>query len=350
MQRLIVQRMSHYHLLPWLISRGWNVTKHATQAYEFAARAIQIGLCKIQPTRSGGEDHRLKTGAAKRASAQPSRVREVKRDDQVRPKNKASGLRRASLYQGKGFMITCPARSGSSMLVNLLRSHPEICSHDEVFSPQKVTGIIGKYLERIKENPDYVDELSGQRYSDPIWFLYAVVLDPQGKKSVGFKLKHDELVLPGYKMLRHEIAENRDLRIIHLRRNNLLRRYLSHYLAMHVTRVTFAVGAMPIPEVARIRLDPRECEKNFETILAREAEFAGLFAQHRGFHISYEDFVNGQSRKLNALLEFLGVPPRQLTTTTRKLGRDDLRQAIANFDELREYFSGTRFAEFFEAE
>ena len=62
---------------------GLERNKHATQAYEFAARAIQIGLCKIQPTRSGGEDHRLKTGAAKRASAQPSRVREVKRDDQV---------------------------------------------------------------------------------------------------------------------------------------------------------------------------------------------------------------------------------------------------------------------------
>jgi len=95
--------------------------------------------------------HRLKTGAAKRASAQPSRVREVKRDDQVRPKNKASGLRRASLYQGKGFMITCPARSGSSMLVNLLRSHPEICAHDEVFSPDKVRGLSGKYLQRSRE-------------------------------------------------------------------------------------------------------------------------------------------------------------------------------------------------------
>ena len=229
-------------------------------------------------------------------------------------------------------MITCPARSGGDVLVNLLRSHPEICSHDEVFSPQKVTGITGKYLERIKENPDYVDELSGQRYSDPIWFLYAVVLDPQGKKSIGFKLKHDELVLPGYKMLRHNRTENPNIRIIHLRRNNLLRRYLSHYLAMHVTRVTFAVGAMPIPEVARIRLDPRECREELRNDSCPRSRIRRAFrAAPRFEYLSYEDLVNGQSRKLNALLEFLGVPPRQLTTTTRKLGRDDFATSHRKF-------------------
>src|SRR5947207_3404845 len=340
--------MSHHHLLPWLISRGWNVTKHATQAYEFAARAIQIGLCKIQPTRSGGEDHRLKTGAAKRASAQPSRVREVKRDDQVRPKNKASGLRRASLYQGKGFMITCPARSGSSMLVHLLRSHPEICAHDEVFSPDKVRGLSGKYLQRSREDPGFIEWLSAEKYRDPIRFLYKFVLDPDGKKAVGFKLKHDELVLPGYETVRNEIASNRNLRIVHLRRNNLLRRYLSHYIAANVTRVTLAVGEQSIPELPPIRLDPVDCERDFETTIIRQAEFTVLFAGHRSFSISYEQLISGERSQLDKLLRFLGVSTRELTTTTRRLGRDNLRSVIANYDELREYFCGSRFAEFFE--
>jgi len=51
---------------------------------------------------------------------------------------------------------------------------------------------------------------------------------------------------------------------------------------------------------------------------------------------------------ISFFLRFLGVSTRELTTTTRRLGRDNLRSVIANYDELREYFCASRFAEFFE--
>jgi hypothetical protein len=41
------------------------------------------------------------------------------------------------------------------MLVHLLRSHPEICAHDEVFSPDKVRGLSGKYLQKSREDPGF---------------------------------------------------------------------------------------------------------------------------------------------------------------------------------------------------
>jgi LPS sulfotransferase NodH len=318
--------MPHHHLVHWLISRASNLAQGASYIYESAARVIQVGLqqgksaSRFRPIQSKNHSARKRNGSAS--------VRNLRRD--------------------KAFMITCPARSGSTMLVHLLRSHPEICAHDEVFSPDKVKGITGTYLQKSKEDPAYIDRLSAQRFRDPINFLYRVILDPQEKKMVGFKLKHDELVLPGYKILRDEIAGNKNIRIIHLRRDNLLRRYLSHYVAMHVTHVTLAVGEQPVPELPPIRLEPSACEKDFETILAREKEFSGLFARHPGFSISYEEMVAGDADKLARLLDFLGVSQRKLTTPTRKLGRDDLRTVITNFDELREYFSKTRFGNFFE--
>jgi len=64
--------------------------------------------------------------------------------------------------------------------------------------------------------------------------------------------------------------------------------------------------------------------------------------------ISYEQLISGKRSHLNKLLRFLGVSARELTTTTRRLGRDNLRSVIANYDELREYFCGSRFAAFFE--
>jgi hypothetical protein len=246
------------------------------------------------------------------------------------------------------YMITCPARSGSTMLVHLLRSHPDVCSHDEVFSPQKVTGITGTYLQRSRQQADFLDCLSAERNRDPVAFMYKVILDSQDKWAVGFKLKHDELVLPEYTQLREAIAGDLDFCIIHLWRENLLRRYLSHYVANHVTRVTLAVLNQPIPDVSAIRLDPVECERDFLMVESRQAELARLFGQHRGFSISYEEMVDGGSKKMAALQHFLGIRCRTLTTTTKKLGKHSLRKSIENFDELKEYFAGSGYSRFFE--
>jgi LPS sulfotransferase NodH len=148
--------------------------------------------------------------------------------------------------------------------------------------------------------------------------------------------------------LRDEIVNDRDFRIIHLRRENLLRRYLSHYIANRVTGVTWVGHGQTIPEVQPVVLDPHECQKDFETVRSRELEFVELFAQHRSFSISYEEMVAGDVRKIGALLDFMGVSPRELTTTTGRLGCDDLRQVIANFEELRTYFAGSPYSKFFE--
>jgi hypothetical protein len=234
------------------------------------------------------------------------------------------------------------------MLVHLLRSHPDIISHDEVFSPGPLGGITGTYLIKRRQEPDFAKRTAAVRDRDPIKFLYKIVLDLQGKKAVCFKLKHDELILPEYKVLRDEIVNDRDFRIIHLRRENLLRRYLSHYIANHVTRVTWAIHGQTVPEMQSVVLDPHECQKDFETVLAREQEFAELFAQHPGFSISYEEMITPGSEQVQSLLDFIGVPRRELTTTTQKLGCNDLRQVISNFEDLRSHFAHSPFSKFFE--
>jgi LPS sulfotransferase NodH len=250
-------------------------------------------------------------------------------------------------YRDNIYMITCAARTGSTMLVYLLRSHPEICSHGEIFSPGKIRGLSGTYLSKHAQ-PEFIDRLSAERDRDPIKFLYKIALDLQGKKAVCFKLKHDELILPEYKTLRDEIVNDRDFQIIHVRRENLLRRYLSHYIANYVTHLTVAIRGQVIPEVPRVELDPHECQRDFEAVRSRELEFVELFAQHPGFSISYEEMVAGDAKKIRALLDFMGVSPRKLTTTTRRLGCDDLRQVIANFEELCRYFAGSPYSKFFE--
>ena len=90
------------------------------------------------------------------------------------------------------------------MLVHLLRSHPDICSHDEVFATAGILGgMTGTYLIKRREEPDFAERMAAIKDREPIKFLYKIVLDLQGKKAACFKLKHDELARPEYKVLRN---------------------------------------------------------------------------------------------------------------------------------------------------
>jgi len=346
--------------LPSLLMRASALMHHLSHFYHAVVRMIEVGLLRFKnsprifdrtvdqsstETSSDNTKGRISFRLGQQISGNSSA-----RDSAETPKYSRIAIRVGmSSYRDNIYMITCPARTGSTMLVHLLRSHPEICSHSEVFSsPGTLGGMAGSYEIKRRAEPDFVERLAAEKDRDPIKFLYKIVLDLQGRKAVCFKLKHDELVLPEYKVLRDEIVNDRDFRIIHLRRENLLRRYLSHYIANRVTGVTWVVRSQAIPEVQPVVLDPHDCQKDFETVLGREKEFAELFAEHPGFSISYEEMIAPDAEKIQSLLDFIGVSRRELTTTTRKLGGDDLRQVIANFEELRTYFAGSPYSKFFD--
>jgi hypothetical protein len=112
--------------------------------------------------------------------------------------------------------------------------------------------------------------------------------------------------------------------------------------------VTLAVHGQTIPELQPVVLDPQKCLEDFERVAAREKAFTETFSQHQSFTISYEEMTTPGSEKLQCLLDFMGVSRRELTTTTKKLRNNNLRTAIANFDELGTHFAGSPYSKFFE--
>ncbi|MGB7059598.1 MAG: sulfotransferase [Geitlerinemataceae cyanobacterium] len=245
-------------------------------------------------------------------------------------------------------MITCAARTGSTLLQSYLQSHPEILCHGEIYAKNNINAILGIYGQKQKSDPEYEKELIAYRENNPHTFLYKIAFDRQDRKIVGFKLKHDELVLPNFAETRHLLQEDTDVKIIHLSRTNLLARYLSWYLVNKVTGVTMRLEGQDLPETEMIRLDPKECLANFEEAERRYAFFQTMFANHQIYEVSYEDLV-GEEREgvLDELQDFLGVAHHPLTTKMVKLGKEDLSEAIENFDELSEFFKETRYGSFF---
>jgi len=244
------------------------------------------------------------------------------------------------------FMISCAARTGSSMLVNMLQSHPDIACHMEIFNPAKVEGFWGVYRERLVQDSGCEEKMRALRSSNPTAYIYKFAFDSQGRRCVGFKFKHEEFLMPAFAGARTAIVTDRDIKIVLLRRRNLLRRYLSHAKAMTSGVTMRRKGDPPLP-TAPIVVDPRACLADFQNTLRREKFVADMLRNHKVHEIFYEDLVGTESEKfVSELLGFLGVQPAPLRTVHEKLSGDSLKDQILNYDELRRTFAGGPYETF----
>lgn len=248
------------------------------------------------------------------------------------------------------YMITCAARTGSSLLETSLLSHPDIQSHGEVYEPNRVGALRGRYTALVAD-PESNSKLTQFRDRYQTAFLYKYVFDTQGKKVAGLKLKYEELFLPKFAETREAVRRDTDIKIIHLRRDNLFERFVSWYLAAKVTRITEIHSEEARPVIDSIEIPVKECHVDLDRSLARSAFFQRMFQKHRVFDVTYEELAGEQrNATLQAVQDFLGVEPRELSSKLRKVVSKDLRSLVSNYQELAEHFSKTQHARYFEGE
>ena len=241
------------------------------------------------------------------------------------------------------YIITCPARTGSSMLVGYLQSHPDICSHAEVFAP----GHVEFYGIHAKLKPPLLDLFYELRASDPIAYLNNYVFYAGKRKAVGFKFKYEELSLPQFKHLAEHIRNDLSIKIIHLTRDDLLERYVSQYIAVHVNNFFNTQKEDHLLAPVTIRLRPKECQKEFDFTSQRQKQYRAFFSRHVVLEISYEDLVQRSQQTLAIIQDFLGVEQRELKTGQLKLQRNPMSKVLENYDELNAFFAETAYARYF---
>jgi hypothetical protein len=147
-------------------------------------------------------------------------------------------------------MIACAARTGSTMLVRTLRTHPALLVHGEVWGARMV-GADGPLAGLA---PADRDALEVQRFRDPAAAM-ARFAEAHGAEAVGFKLKYDELVRPEWRQVRALVEADIDLRIVFLDRRDLLRRYLSHQIVLRHTGVTNVPAGGTPPAIQPFAID-----------------------------------------------------------------------------------------------
>ena len=258
------------------------------------------------------------------------------------------------------FIVLTQARSGSNLLCDLLNSSGQAVVSGELFQPQRIIWnykVPDKYL---------APEILARRQNSPVQFLEEDVFRPfpHGVRAVGFKLfyNHAREGMAGQSLWTHLTQAGGDmagLKVIHLRRENFLKTFLSFRRAVEsrvfidrmklfekgVGRAAFARNRTQLPKA--ITLDYQDCLQAFETSAHEQTERIEEFSGREVLDLTYEALTQDYETQIERVQLFLGLKPAPLYTSMKKQNRRSLSESIANYWELKEKFAGSQWAAFF---
>ena len=231
------------------------------------------------------------------------------------------------------FMIACAARTGSTMLVRTLRSHPALIVHGEVWGDRMV-GVDGPLGRACDADPAMRDALEAMRFRQPERVLHEF-LDPHAAQAAGFKLKYDELVRPQWHDVRRLVEADRGLAIVFLHRRDLLRRYLSHQVVLRQTGITVVAAGDAPPPVQPFAVDIDDLLRDITETHRRTREFEAAFAAHPSLQVAYEDLAAHPQAQCDRLFGFLGVEPAPVRVATERIVRTQPEVLVLNYPEVQ---------------
>lgn len=242
------------------------------------------------------------------------------------------------------FVILSRGRSGSNFLRGLLNSNSQIVTFGELFRFSNTIGWEFPDYEEYMNSPGLI--AFSQRA--PGNFVEKVVFRrfPRTILAVGFKLFYYHAREDSRERIWDYLEENRDIKIIHLVRENSLRVVLSEKIANKTNIWTNTNGASA-PRLS-IELDYDEITVSFRRMEEERQQADHLFGRHSVLKLRYEDLCLNYIQEMNRIQAFLGVDPENIRPLTYKQSNQPLSDAISNYSDLKERFMGEQWEHFFD--
>jgi len=222
------------------------------------------------------------------------------------------------------YIIVSAARSGSTMLSNMLRNHPHVNAQRE-----------------------YFDRIRGRSPEE----LWRELFRPQKRsvRAVGFNIHYNQPVDEKRDEVWGLIENEEKVRMIHLVRDNLLRTYVSAKIANKVKLFRlFDEAGRPDLERRRIVITPREFQENIDAMLAYYRFYETIAASKPSIRVVYEELAASPEPEFARITDFLGLPRRRPVIVTKVMNPEPLEMLVSNYAELKEAFASTQWARFFE--
>lgn len=256
------------------------------------------------------------------------------------------------------FVVLAFGRSGSTLLVNYLCSHPNVVCYHEPFHQRGWHGRLAG--ANVKEAVDLiyrtglsptlgmrarslVRRLRGRK---PIWTEQTQRAHYGQRAAVGFKVTVAQ-ALQVYPGLWEWLCSDDQTRVVLLRRRNTVSRFVSYLVAQergvwHSSDPRDVAQSRVRVELAELLNFAKEQEQQFRAV--RE----GIGSDPcRVVETTHEDLGAKPHTVMAELFQFLGVEPwTQLQGRTVRLVRAELRDVVENYDELARELRGTTLEEF----
>lgn len=238
------------------------------------------------------------------------------------------------------FVILFPERSGSTFLVSLLKSHPEIKCYSEIFSLEtKEDGQRGRSSKYPTEDDVY----------QKLNFVYS----QSEVHASGFKFKYLGQVEHYPEVTKYLLSIKDKMSVILLQRKNLLKAAVSK---QNQARIFAAKGVNNIKKdnnvqvVGRLELNINKAIRYMEKRKVTDDYYhqqVSNFGFAKVHHLWYEDLVKSYEKTIGNVLSFLEVDSSQkLSSDFQKITNDNLEESLNNYDEVVTKLSGTEWSEY----
>ena len=242
------------------------------------------------------------------------------------------------------FVILSSQRTGSTFFRKYLGSHSAIDCRGELFIRKRSDAfesgekyysfcskeIYRKILVNIAMSALIVPKFMDSFYSD----------SHPGVKAKGFKLMYNQYKKNNISM---QILTQRNVRIIHFIRKNILKRLISQEL-LSVRGIAHSTEKLP---VLKINLNTKTLLKRLRKMNDEVDLFRKKLAGIEHIEIYHEAFVTSPKAEIRKVLEFLEIDrEEELFSNLKKINPSDIKKSLANYDDVEKVLSGSEFKDF----
>jgi len=217
-------------------------------------------------------------------------------------------------------------RVGSTFLQKAIDSHPDIAGIDELF-----VNMARKKSMRKSGFKPYLR--SG--FNNVEAYLNKHVYNNIEKEHTIFKLMYNQI---NYHQGLFDMIKREKIPMIHLMRRNLVKQVISGLNA-----ATTEHKAIPV--------SPKELMNMVQEADNLNKQWMQKLKDHIKLTLYYEDIIGAtrmgktyaSNNTIVGVCQFFGASQYQLFATTKKKNKPDIRVYLPNYDEIKEYFKGSRY-------
>jgi LPS sulfotransferase NodH len=241
------------------------------------------------------------------------------------------------------FCVLFSIRSGSTWLIDLINSHPQIQAYREVFLNEPKKTHVKEWNKHILPETRFYDFKNENLLWRPLStfkYLNSLTRQSQRYSSVGFKLSYGQLF--NHPEILWKLILDR-YKIIHMLRLNPLDVIISKQIAkrrqfFHTTEEL---------KVTSVHLDINSLlyEINRQNKMKRMMRLLVKVLPVKTIETSYEDLYSERDMVLNRITEFLthSPPTVHFTSSLKKFSKGHHWDKIENYEEVKLKLMGTRF-------